>query len=450
VGRSLRALLALATTLAGAEAAAAGGLPSELGLSGSIAADYFSSNHDLDDREHFPGVNLVVKQRVRMWDRVRWVAEARFLAQQVGHEEEDADHWSPRALRYDDEVVSELREGYVELGGKRWEARLGRQIIVWGRADEINPTDVVTPKNYRLLLPEGQPAQRFGVTAAQVDYFLDHGVRLTGVWVPLFAPTDVPLESPSNARVERQLPPITFENGSAGVKLDRSGGDVDASLAYFYGFNLLPEARIDRIRTDPVSGELGADASLRHSRQHMIGADFATAAGRFSYRGEVAYVHTDNPHGRRLDAITPYLFYVLGLERRFSGDAGLIVQYVGRYIVDRVDPARALADPDPALGQARYVAARETVVINQQLDTVQNGWSLRLDKQFWNQTLDCELLGVHYFERNDFFIRPTISYALADGWEVSVGGEIFHGPKQSFFGRVEDNTGAFTELKYSF
>jgi hypothetical protein len=128
----------------------------------------------------------------------------------------------------------------------------------------------------------------------------------------------------------------------------------------------------------------------------------------------------------------------------------VIVQYVGRWVIDRVDPARALDDPDPIRGRARFLAARETFVINQQLDTVQNGWSLRVAKRFWNDTLDCELLGLHYFERNDFFLRPRIGYDLADGWRLAVGGEIFGGPQVSFFGRVKKNTGAFVELLYSF
>ena len=63
------------------------------GLSGSIGLQYFSSNHDIDDREHFPGANLVLKQRLALTDGVRWIAEARVLAQQIGHEDEDASHW---------------------------------------------------------------------------------------------------------------------------------------------------------------------------------------------------------------------------------------------------------------------------------------------------------------------------------------------------------------------
>ena len=81
---------------------------------------------------------------------------------------------------------------------------------------------------------------------------------------------------------------------------------------------------------------------------------------------------------------------------------------------------------------------------------MQNGWTVRLDKKWWNDTLDAEILGVHYFERNDFYLRPKIAYDLADGWRMSVGAEVFGGPRVSFFGRVKENTGAFAELLYSF
>jgi hypothetical protein len=423
-----------------------------LGLSGSLAFDYYSSNHDIDDRDNFPGLNLILKHRAKLAPGIRWFAEARVLAEQVGHEHEDATHGSPRSLRYADEVTSELREGYVEVSREAWEMRVGRQIIPWGRGDEINPTDVISPKNYTLLLPEGSPEYRGGVNAFRLDAFLPWNVRAIGVYVPFFEQTIIPLsDPPEGARVDDRLPALTFENGSAGIKLDRSGGKVDASIAYYYGFNLLPEVRIARAAADPLTGALTADVDLAHGRQHMIGADFATAAGRFGYRGEVAWVQTDNPHARRVESVVPYLSYVLGIERSFSNSLSVIVQYTGRYVPDRIDPERALENnSDPVLAQAKFLAARSTVVINQQLDTVQNGWSLRLDKKFWNDTLDCELLGVHYFERNDFFVRPRVAYDWTDAWKTSIGGEVFHGPNNSTFGRIERNTGGFVEVKYSF
>lgn len=430
---------------------AAGPSLDDLGLSGSVGLDYYSSDHGIDDRQHFPGVNLTVKHHGRAWDEVRWYLETRVLAEQVGHEDDDAPHGSVRDLRYADEVTSELREAYLEFEHGPWDVTVGRQIIVWGRADEINPTDVLSPKDYLLLLPDGLSAYRFGTTALKIDYFAGRDVRITGVWLPITSTSLIPLsDPPTGVRVETRPPAIRLENGIAGFKVDRSGGMVDASLSYAYGYNLLPEVRLTSIEQDPSSGALDGHVDLRNGRQHMVGADAATTWGRYGFRGEVAYLLTDNPHGRRVDGVTPYLFYVLGVERTLPWNVSMIVQYVGRWVMNRVDPARALADPDPVQGQARFIAARETFIINQQLDTVQNGWSLRLDKKLWNDTLDCEVLGVQYFERNDFFIRPRMAYDLSDGWQVSLGGEVFGGPAVSYFGRIKKNTGAFVEMLYSF
>ncbi len=452
-------MLAAATAARADDAASADATPSaaratldRLGLSGSLAFDYYSSNHGIDDREHFPGVNLDLKQRLTIVEGVRWVAEARVLAEQIAHEDQDRTFATVRDLRYSDRVVEELREGYFEISRGQWEVRGGRQLIVWGRADELNPTDVITPKNYLLLLPEGQAGYRFGVNALEADYYLSlSGIRASGVWVPIPTASIIPIsELPDGVHLTDRLPAIRFEDGSAGVKLDRSGGKVDASLSYFYGYNLLPEVHIERASLDETTRVLHADVALEHERQHMIGADFATTRGRFGYRGEVAYVIGNNPHGTRVESIVPYLYYVLGIERSFFTNFSVILQYVGRWVPNRVDPARALANPNPVQGRALFLAARETFAINQQLDTVQNGWTLRLDEKFWNDTLDVELLGVHYLPRNDFFIRPRITYDLTDAWKATVGGEVFQGPRHSYLGRVQKNTGAFVELKYSF
>ena len=42
----------------------------------------------------------------------------------------------------------EVKEGWVEWYSDDWEIRIGNQIVTWGTADRINPTDLFNPRDY--------------------------------------------------------------------------------------------------------------------------------------------------------------------------------------------------------------------------------------------------------------------------------------------------------------
>ncbi|MBI3605573.1 MAG: hypothetical protein HY202_06050 [Nitrospirae bacterium] len=50
---------------------------------------------------------------------------------------------------------------------------VGKQIVVWGRADGINPTDNLTPHDFTVLLPF-EDDQRFGTTALKLDLYITY------------------------------------------------------------------------------------------------------------------------------------------------------------------------------------------------------------------------------------------------------------------------------------
>ena len=73
--------------------------------------------------------------------------------------------------------------------------------------------------------------------------------RAVGIWVPIFSPSLIPLDVPAGVRLRERLPDRGLHGRSVGAKLDRSGGQLDASLAYYYGCNLLPEIRLCDIKS---------------------------------------------------------------------------------------------------------------------------------------------------------------------------------------------------------
>ncbi len=48
----------------------------------------------------------------------------------------------------------QLREAYADLYLGDFDLRAGQQIIAWGRADGINPTNNLTPQDYFVRSPE--------------------------------------------------------------------------------------------------------------------------------------------------------------------------------------------------------------------------------------------------------------------------------------------------------
>lgn len=51
-------------------------------------------------------------------------------------------------VEYETDFTSiDLREAYVSIYPGKFDIRLGKQIIAWGKADGINPTNNITPQN---------------------------------------------------------------------------------------------------------------------------------------------------------------------------------------------------------------------------------------------------------------------------------------------------------------
>ena len=98
------------------------------------------------------------------------------------------------------------------------------------RADKLNPTDSLSPRDYRILTSEDDE-QRLGLAIARADFALTDQLQLRTYWIPEFRPTTLifPL-SPQIARDNR-----TTDPGQFAVKIDSSGGAFDWSLSWYHG-----------------------------------------------------------------------------------------------------------------------------------------------------------------------------------------------------------------------
>jgi hypothetical protein len=387
-------------------------------VTGSVRAGYWSSTRNLDDKAPLGAGMLWLKTSHRLSGRVSFLAEG----------------WvALRGPLNDGDAASELREAYVDLRLGRLDLRAGRQIIAWGRADGINPTDILSGQNFALLAPDDAD-RRLGTTAARASYYVGD-VSLTGVWLPEFRGHEFVLPAPPSGvgfiRDDRRWP-----GNQLAVRAEQTGRTVDWSISYFRGRDMAPDLGAV-VNTDAPS------IRLSHHPVQAFGGDMAANVGQFGLRAEGAYVQTADSQGRDPFTKNPYLFLVGGADRTFGGLLNLNVQYLFRYV--RKDPSTPSDETDFA-----SVVAAQQAIVNSQTQRAQHGASLRIGYKWLHETLETECAAAGYTEPSGATLRPKITYAVTDHWKALAGAEIFRGEAASAFGLLRRNSTGYLELRWSF
>jgi hypothetical protein len=331
-------------------------------------------------------------------------------------------------------VSWELREGYAQMRLGKFDLRAGRQVIVWGRADKVNPTDSWSTRDRTLLAPNDDD-QRLGAASLQATWNAG-AYRVIAVWQPEWRypgfhvpplPPGVSLQNVAPADPEKQ----------SGIKLDHSGAGLDWSVSYSHSIDRTPDLTV--LSAEPR----GLAAGLVYRPVTTVGADAAIPIGKFGLRGEVAYTRTENPDGT--DPLTKRrnVFAVLGCERTFDGVLNVNAQYLYRRTFDFVSPS-FISNPDTRL------LAEQVDLVSNQLAPDMHGASLRINHKAWNETLESEIAAVVWFKRGDSAILPKVTYAFSDHLKGIVGGELYHGPPESFFGQLSRTSTAYAEFQIGF
>lgn len=390
----------------------------QAGLGGHGRFDYYSASKRLDNNHSLPGFTLQPKAMPKFGSWGDAKIEGRLTDQDI------TDQREPKQAR--------LLEAYTNFYLGSVDVRIGKQIIPWGRADALNPTDNLTPKDFTVLSARDEEDRRTGTFGIKTNYYTG-SYTLSLIWLPLFNPNTIPLGRPAGFTIVEEK-----RNGGAGadqgfaLKLDHTAGDLDWSVSYYQGLDVFPVGR-------PVTP---LETVLIHNRLHVIGADFAKPIGRYGLRGEAAYIHTQNFSGTDPIIKFPFFYYVVGVERDLTDDLNVNVQAYQRLIINWHDRFQI---QDPLL---RNIATLN-VIFNQQQDRYQEGLTARIRATWLNKTLEGELLGVWNANRMDFFLRPSLAYAFTDVWKGYIGWDIFNGRRESFFGRLEPTTAFFVEIRAS-
>lgn len=203
---------------------------------------------------------------------------------------------------------------------KGLDLRVGQQTVLWGEADQFNPTNNLNPDDLRDPLLFGRQAGNFML---KLDYWVNESLSMSGVLVPIFRPALIPetgllslaavdripvlddslrrrliadLNSTAGATLGHptvvsntilQLPDRSAKNMQFAYRLAGTFAEQDIALSYYNGFSDFPQPIHNHTRHKPgvqcnpsdskdcIKGLLETDVTLTYPRMHVYGLNAA-------------------------------------------------------------------------------------------------------------------------------------------------------------------------------
>jgi hypothetical protein len=320
---------------------------------------------------------------------------------------------------------------YLDLKRPAVDIRIGKQILAWGRTDALNPTDVVTPRDYTVMLPFDED-ERSGAWGVRANVYPVGSIVASLFYGVKFKPSTLPF-------VSRGADQYVFDAGAArkrqlGLRIGTSNEDYDFSVSAYRGASLL--AQVDSVDAARYQASI---TTLRYPLIDMLGFDFARNFGKYGVRIEGSSVRAQNQGSVARSGMQPYRYLVAGADRTFLSDLNVNLQLFGRW--SNQGPALAGADP-------RIETMNNLIFVQTRKNTY--GMTARVANQWRNQTLSAELFVQHYFGDRSTYLHPMATYAVSDAIKVSAGAVWYLGKDGTLFGVMKKNNAVFSELRYSF
>lgn len=359
----------------------------------------------------------------------------------------------------------DIREAYVQMFGfltKNLDLTIGRQRIVWGTADKLNPTDNLNPYDMEDILDFGRHRAS---DAINMNYYFNTDFSLQGVFIPFFQSANMPVGIFSTAlNPTMELPQGMVlkgfsdtllmpkynlgESAVAGGKFKGMVKGVDFSLSYVWGRDGFPfSTRNTFIPVDTVGG-INVNSQLSFPRTHIICADLATSIAGIGFWAEAAaFISEKNivmtndlsalyplspvpvtQDTMLLDKTKPYIKFVFGGDYNFKDGSYLNFQYLHGFIHERGN------------------------------DNLNDYFFLRYEKKFFNEKLKIAPISGGFIVTNwediennyALIFAPEIVYQATDNTEISLGAVIFDGKGSNMFANLKDYNMFMFKLKYSF
>ncbi len=329
-------------------------------------------------------------------------------------------------LLNDSESELELKNAYLQgtvAGGL--DIKIGRQIVVWGKSDNLRVTDILNPLDNRNPGLVDIEDLRLPVTMSRLDYYFGswslsaialHEIRFNKE--PVFGSPFYPVNLP---------PPDETRPDSWGVAPEWAA----ALNGVFSGWDIsLYFAEVYDDRAHLTLDTRDFTTRREHSRINMIGGAINVATGNFLLKLESArfsgleYFATPGETKERIDIM-------VGLEYSGITDTTVLFEGIDRIIINH-DPR--MADGPDEMDKDEF----QTVI--------------RVNSNQMRDRLHLVALTSLFGARGEkgSFQRLSAGYDIRDGFLATIGMLLYQSGEKSYFAAIDENDQLFFEAKYSF
>ncbi len=411
----------------------------DLSLSGKIAfktsAGY--QEHEVDGVD-YSGLNQAQTSLYLQYDekindawKIRISGDAFYdavydIRSDEGYRQEALDDYRTQ-LRLDDSYIQGRIKHNLDL-------KAGRQIVIWGKSDNIRVTDIINPLDNRLPGMTDIEDLRLSVGMLKSDLYVSQW-NFCAMVIPEnrimreatprgeFFPVDKVFSTAPDPFLPLNAPSFAWDDMQYALAANGVFSGWDLS---FYAADVLDQ----RWHFDKVQGSAPVNTLNRVvTKIKMLGSAVNLVSGSWLLKAEAALLNgvkynTTADEKNRLDIL-------LGLEYRGVTDTVLSLEVANRHVFDH---------EQQMLAQADYTDKNE----------VQS--ALRLSRSFANDTLNATAL-LSMFGiggENGGFSRVWIEYDILDAVKLNLGVVDYIGGEKPFFEAIKDNDRVFADISYSF
>ncbi len=347
------------------------------------------------------------------------------------------------------------RELYVDIASDNWDARIGKQYIVWGVFEGIRIIDEINPIDFRELITPDLIDSRIPLWSTKIDYYSGIGdfqlLLIPELRFHKPAPEGSEWELLQNVPGSREPESWRLENTEIGMKWDFMLLDTELSLSYFYTWDDFPVI----FRTVEIGGR-DPEFYPTYTRIPMYGITGVKQINSFILKAEFAYIE-DKFFGRSNTADIDLDGYV-----DTNGEAQK------NHIRWGIGTDFAVLGWDVAVGAMQWVILDyEENLIQDKRDT---SYNVFVRKEFPRHSMTFQMLYIYFETLNEVYIKPKMFLQVTNRFQIAMGMDLFDGEKSDFgssavdavgdfqvdiqraqfIGNFSNNDRVFFEFKYSF